>query len=443
MSSTAAPVARASILQVLGASSVGTVVELYDFYIYGTAAALVFNKLFFPTLDPVAGILAAYAAYAVGFLVRPLGGLIFGSLGDRIGRKPVLIITLLLMGLSTAAIGLLPTYNSIGVAAPIILTLLRACQGLGAGAELAGAILVSGEQSRRHRGFRTAWIAAANDGALVLAAGIFALFSMMPGDQFMAWGWRVPFLLSLIAVAIGLFVRRRIPETPEFRAVSVQERRARTPVADVIRTEPRRLIAALGNNVVLSVGYVYQVWALSYMVKTLGIPQGTALMSLMIAASCGAVACLLLGALSDRVGRTRAMMFGTLFIGAYAFPFFWLLQTKETVVVVLAMIVGIIGMRSVSSVQPSYYTDLFPVRLRYSGIAIAREVTGALVAGPLPFVATAFVAMSGGSYWPVAVMMVVMALVTAWSIAWSPPPSSEPELEEDLTPLAPAVQVAR
>lgn len=435
------PVARASIWKVLGASTLGTVIELYDFYIYATAAALVFNKLFFPTLDPVAGILAAYAAYAVGFLARPLGGLVFGYCGDRFGRKPVLVITLLLMGLSTAAIGILPTYTEIGIAAPVILTVLRVCQGLGAGAEFAGAILVSAEQSPRHRGFRAAWPAAANDGALILAAGIFAVFSMMPGDQFMTWGWRVPFLLSLVAVALGYFVRRRIPETPEFQAARARTKQTRMPVLEVILTEPRRLLAALGNNVVLSVGYVYQVWALTYMVNTLGISQGVALASLMIAAGCGAVACLVFGALSDRVGRTRAMMFGTLFIAAYAFPFFWLLQTREPLVVVLAMVFGIIGMRSVASIQPSYYADLFPVRLRYSGIAIARELTSAFVAGPLPLVATALVAMSGGDYWPVALVMIVLAFVTAWSIAWSPPPASEPEAESEPNGLVPTVFV--
>jgi MFS transporter, MHS family, shikimate and dehydroshikimate transport protein len=422
------PAGRGSVFRAVGASTIGTIVEWYDFYIYGTAAALVLNKLFFPSLDPVAGILASYAAYAIGFLVRPIGGLVFGYFGDKYGRKPVLIATLMLMGFSTAAIGLLPTYNSIGIAAPILLIVLRMLQGLGAGAEYSGAVLFAAEYSGTRRGFWASWPPAAVDAAIVLSAGVFALFSMLPSEQFLAWGWRIPFLLSLVAVGIGYFVRRRILETPEFTKVEAKARTARMPVWELIRTQPRAVVVAMGANVIMNVGYVYQVYVLTYMTKQLGVSQATALTSLVIAATCGAVASIVFGTISDRVGRRKVMLFGSLFTAAYAFPFFWLLQTRNPVVISIAMTVGlVVGLRTVFGVQPAFYAELFPVRFRFSGIALARETTGAFIGGPLPLVATALVAAAGGAFWPVAVLMVIMALTTALAIVMAPKAATEPD----------------
>ena len=272
-------VTRTTRWQVVGASTIGTIVEWYDFYLYGTAAALVLNQVFFPNLDPLAGILASYASFAAGFLVRPFGGVIFGHFGDKYGRKPILIATLLLMGFATAGIGLLPTYNSIGIAAPILLLLLRMLQGLGAGAEYSGAILFSAEYNSDRRGFFASWPPAASDFAVALSAGVFALFKLMPDDQFLAWGWRIPFLLSLLAVAVGYFVRRRILETPEFTAVKEEARQTRVPALELITKHPRRVLVAMGVNVGPSVGYVFTVFALGYMTKQLGVPQGTALLA--------------------------------------------------------------------------------------------------------------------------------------------------------------------
>ena len=419
--------ARSSVWQAVSASTIGTIVEWYDFYIYGTAAALVFSKLFFPTLDPLAGILASYAAYAVGFLVRPLGGVLFAYFGDKYGRKPVLIATLLLMGLSTAAIGLLPTYDSIGIAAPILLTLLRVFQGLGAGAEYSGAVLMSAEYSADRKGFWASFPPMAVDGAIVLSAGVFALFSLLPSDAFLAWGWRIPFLLSLVAVAIGYFVRRRILETPEFTSVAREARAATMPVWELIRTRPRAVLIAMGANVIMNVGYVYQVYVLSYMTKQLGVSQNTALISLVIAATCGGCASIFFGSLSDRIGRRRVMLFGSIFTALYAFPFFWLLETRNPVLIAVAMTIGlVVGLRTVFGVQPAFYAELFPVRFRFSGIALARETTGAFIGGPLPLLATWLVAEAGGASWPVAALMVLMALITAVSVAAAPAPIVEP-----------------
>jgi MFS family permease len=417
-------VTRTTRWHVVGASTIGTIVEWYDFYLYGTAAALVLNRLFFPNLDMLAGILASYATFAAGFLVRPIGGIIFAHFGDKFGRKPILIATLVLMGFATAAIGILPTYNSIGITAPILLLLLRMLQGLGAGAEYSGAILFSAEYSSERRGFFASWPPAATDFAIAVSAGVFALFKLMPDDQFLAWGWRIPFLLSLLAVVVGYFVRRRILETPEFTAVKEEARQTRVPVLELITKHPRRVLVAMGVNVGPSAGYVFTVFALGYMTKQLGIPQGTALLALVIAALCGTVASILFGNLSDHIGRRGIMLAGSLFSAIFAFPFFWLLETRQPLLIVLGMVVGFaIGLRSVFGVQPAFYTELFETRLRFSGIALARETTGALIAGPLPLVSTAAVAAAGGAWWPVAVLMIVLVLITALSVAMAPAPA--------------------
>jgi MFS family permease len=413
-------VTRTTRWQAVGASTIGTIIEWYDFYLYGTAAALVLNRVFFPHLDPLAGILASYATFAAAFLARPFGGVIFGHFGDKYGRKPVLIATLLLMGFATAAIGLLPTYNSIGIAAPILLLSLRILQGLGAGAEYSGAILFSAEYNSNRRGFFASWPAAASDFAVAVSAGVFALFKLMPDDQFLAWGWRIPFLLSLLAVAVGYFVRRRILETPEFSAVKQQARQTRVPALELLSKHPRRVLVAMGVNVSPSAGYLFTVFALGYMTKQLDVPQAIALLSVVMAALGGAIASLLFGSLSDRIGRQGIMFWGSLFSAAFAFPFFWLLETRRPLLIVFAMMVGFAGLRSVFGVQPAFYIELFETRLRFSGIALARETTGALVGGPLPLIATAAVAAAGGAWWPVAGIMIVQALITALAVIMAP-----------------------
>jgi len=424
MTATTARGARpTSLLQAVGASTIGTIIEWYDFYLYGTAAALVLNKIFFPNVDPLIGVLATYATFAVGYVVRPFGGVIFAHFGDKYGRKPVLIATLLLMGLSTAAIGVLPTYNAIGIAAPIILLVLRLLQGLGAGAEYSGAILFSAEYSTIRRGFFTSWPPSATDLAIAISAGVFALFALLPQDQFLAWGWRVPFLLSLLAVGVGYFVRRRILETPEFTTVKEAGKVLRVPAAELVRHHPRRVLVAMGVNVAPSIGYVYTVYAIGFMTRQLGVPQATALAALVIAAVCGSIASVAFGALSDWLGRRPIMMAGSWFTIACAFPFFWLLETRDPVLITLAMVVGFaIRLRSIFGVQPAFYTELFETRLRFSGIALAREVTGAVVGGQLPLVATAAVAAAGGAWWPVAVIMMVLGFATVVAVAWAPPP---------------------
>lgn len=417
---------RTSIWQAVGASSVGTIIEWYDFFIYGTASALVFNKLFFPNYDPLAGTLAAFAAYAVGFLVRPIGGVVFGYLGDKVGRKPVLIVTLLLMGLSTAAIGVLPSYETIGIWAPIILLVLRMLQGFGAGAEYSGAILMAAEYSPTRRGFFASWPAAAVDFATLLSAGIFALFSSLPNEQFLAWGWRIPFLLSLIVLGVGIFIRRRILETPEFTEVKRAGRQARMPTLELLRTAPKAVLIAMGANACVNMDYVFQVYSLTYVTAHLGLPREVALVGVFLAGGIGALSCLAFGALSDRIGRRPVMMFGAAFSVLFAFPFFWLLDTRVPALIWLAIVLAhVLGMRAIFGPQPAFYTELFDTRVRYSGIALARETTGALIGGPVPFVATALVAWAGGAPWPVALLIAAFSVLNFIAMAVAPRPRQE------------------
>ena len=333
------------------------------------------------------------------------------------------------MGFSTAAIGLLPTYDSIGIAAPILLLILRILQGAGAGAEYSGAILFSAEHGRDRRGFFASFPAASTDIATVLAAGIFFLFSQMPSKQFLSWGWRLPFLLSLVGVAVGYFMRRRMPETPEFAVVRQQAQRTRLPAWELITKHPRRVLVAMGANVANTNTYIYTVFALGYMTRQLHVPQTVALLALMIAASCAAVSCILWAQLSDRIGRRPLLIGGALATAFYAFPFFFLLETRNTVVIILSMVVGYaVILRSIFGVQPSFFIELFDVRLRYSGIALARETTSALFGGMLPLVATAAVAAGGGAWWPVPTMMATLAIITVVAVALAPPPAEATEI---------------
>ena len=404
---------RSKLWVALAASSVGTILEWYDFALYGAASALVFNKIFFPHFDPIAGTMAAFAAYAVGFVIRPIGGILFGNLGDRYGRKPVLLATLTLMGISTTLIGLLPTYDQVGIWAPIGLVLLRAIQGLGAGAEYGGAILVAAESAPNRRGFYASFPAAAVDVALVIATSLFALLQLMPQDDLLAWGWRIPFLLGSVVFALSLLVRRHMSETDDFVRTAKGRSPTRAPLARVLRDHRRELLLAAGANFAPSLSYVFQIFSLSYAVTQLKVPTSTILVGVLLSGAAGAVGSLTFGALSDCYGRARLILIGGLFTALFAFPFFALLGTGIPAVIWFAVVVAHLGERIAFGAQPAFYAELFPVELRYSGIALAREVTGAVIAGPLPLVATALVATSGGSPWLVAGLASVMGLVTA------------------------------
>jgi MFS family permease len=423
-------VPKADTTAVVAASAVGTIMEWYDFALYGAAAALFLNRLYFPTVSPTVGALAAFATFAVGFLARPLGGFVVAHFGDRIGRKPALLFTVALMGLSTVAMGLLPGYATIGVWAPILLVVLRLLQGFGAGAELAGAITYIAEYTpRNRRSYYTSIPNACTAVGLALAVGGLALLGTVLDDaQMLAWGWRIPFLASIVVVGIALYIRSRLAESPAF-ALEQQKLGAapKLPLAEVFEERGRNVVlgflSVTGHN---ANAYVLNAFALGFITSTLHLSRGLALGALLAAAAAGVVTTPLFGMLADRVGRKPVFIGGALFVALYAFPFFMLLQTGNSMIVVIAMMLGYgIGFGAMSGAQGAFLSELFATRYRYTGIAVAREMNSVLIAGPTPFIASALVAMASGQPWLVACYIIVCQVITIVSVSLAPAPEAE------------------
>ena len=416
MSAAAPP--QNSVRRVVLASFIGTTIEWYDFFLYGTAAALVFNKLFFPTFDPRAGTIAAYATYAIGFLTRPLGGILFGHFGDRLGRKSMLVITLMLMGAATFLIGVLPTYEQAGVLAPALLVALRFVQGFGVGGEWGGAVLMAVEHGHAgRRGFFASWVQAGVPAGSLLAAAVFNLFSSMPEKQFLSWGWRMPFLLGIFLLAVGLFIRLRILESPLFTAMKTERPPAPLPILEVLRHHPRNVLLAMGARFAENgYFYVFTVFVLSYATQQLGLARSTVLNGVLIASAIEFVVIPLFGALSDRVGRRPVYLGGALFLAVFAFPFFWLVGTKSTAAVWLAIIVGLVGHAAMYGPQAAFLSELFGTRVRYSGASLGYQLSSVFAGGLAPLIAAALLQWSGGNPWPVAAYLIGMALVTIVSV---------------------------
>jgi MFS transporter, MHS family, shikimate and dehydroshikimate transport protein len=428
-----------SIAQVAVASFIGTAIEWYDFFLYGTAAALIFNRLFFPTFDSLVGTLAAFGTYAVGFVARPLGGIVFGHYGDKIGRKSMLSLTLLLMGTATFCIGLLPTYNTIGVWAPVLLVVLRVVQGFGVGGEWGGAVLMAVEHAPAgKRGFYGSWPQVGVPAGLLLSTAVFSLISALPEAQLLTWGWRVPFLLSVILVGVGLFIRLRIQETPEFSRIKNTGRQARLPLLDAVRTHPGNILLAMGARVAENgFFYVYSVFALVYVTEQLGLSRSTILNGVLLATVCELFAIPAFGALSDYVGRRPVYMAGAAFSALFAFPFFWLLDTQQTALVWLAVVLGLsLGHGAMYGPQASFFSELFGARVRYSGASLGYQLASVFAGGLSPLIATALLAWSGGKPWPIAAYMVAMALITLVSVYLAAETLTGDRAEEPLQEIA-------
>lgn len=408
---------RTSIRRVALASLIGTTIEWYDFFLYGTAAALVFNTLFFPELDSLMGTLAAFATFATGFFARPVGGIVFGHFGDRTGRKTMLILSLLIMGIATFAIGLLPTYAGIGVWAPVLLVVMRLLQGFAVGGEWGGAVLMAVEHSPvGSRGFYGSFPQVGGAAGLLLSTGAFAVFSSLPEEQFMAWGWRMPFLLSIILVAVGLYIRLHILETPVFSQVRESRTEARLPVIEVLRTQPKNIILAIGARLAEATWfYLLVVFILAYATEQLGLPRRLILTGVLIGAAIELFTIPAFAALSDRLGRRPVYMGGALFSVLFAFPFFWIVDTQVTVLIWLAIVIGLIGHDAMYGPQAAFFSELFETRVRYSGISLANQLATVLV-GLTPTIATALLIAAGGDPWLVAVYVVAIGVVTLVSV---------------------------
>jgi MFS family permease len=405
----------ASIPHLISACMIGSALEWYDFSLYGVTAALVIAPLFFPSFSLAAGTLAAFATFAVGFFARPVGGIIFSHYGDRIGRKPVLAATLMLMGASTCLIGLLPTFDQIGIWSPIMLVVLRFVQGLGAGAEYGGAALLLAEQNPSRRAFYGAFAASGVFIGIALSLAVFSLVAaFMPQETILGWGWRVPFLVSFLVVCIGLYFRLALPETPEFtRDVRDKHAEANVPLGELLRNHPKRVLLGMGVNLPL-VGYSYilQIYVLSYITIDLGLNQTIGLIGVLIAAIVAAITIPFFGLLADRIGARQVIMAGAAGSALFAFPFFWMLNLRETYAIWLAIVIGLsFGVASISGSIAAFYCNLFDTRIRYTGLVFSREISGAIIGGFTPLIAASVVLWSGGRTWAVSIYMIVTAMI--------------------------------
>ncbi|HEY9351679.1 MAG TPA: MFS transporter [Nocardioides sp.] len=398
------------------AASVGATIEWYDFFLYGTAAGLVFDKLYFNGLNGTAATFASFATFAVGFLARPVGGLIFGHFGDRIGRKTMLIWTLVIMGVGTSLVGLLPTYDSIGVLAPIALVVLRILQGIGVGGEYGGAVLLATEYAPAgRRGLYGSFAHIGVPGGLVLASGAFAVASQLPDAAFLAWGWRVCFLISIVLLAIGAWIRLSIMETPAFQEVQEEKKVSKLPVGELFRRQPRTLLLGMGTRFVEGFTYnLYSVFLLSYAVADAGLSRSVVLNAIMAGALLGVVVTVASGALSDRFGRRPVYTVGAVLGLVIAFPVAAAVQSGAVVPSVAAFVGGLgLVYGTVYGPLAAFWSELFDTRYRFSALNALYQISGVVASGLTPLIAAGLVALSDDrSLWWVAGYNVVVAVIS-------------------------------
>jgi MHS family shikimate/dehydroshikimate transporter-like MFS transporter len=397
------------------ASFIGTTIEGYDFVLYGLAAATVFGPLFFAPAEPLVGTIAAFATYAVGFVARPVGGILGGHFGDRIGRKTVLVASLLLTGLATTAIGLLPIYAQIGWVAPVLLLLLRVLQGIGYGAEWAGAALMTVEHAKpKRRGLTSSATQLGPTSGMLLATGVLlVLENSMTNEQFLAWGWRIPFVASLLLVAVGLVIRLSVEDSAEFKRVQQVEKVADRPVLESIKTHPRQVVLTTGLRIAQNAFYyVYTVFILTYLTQVSGTDRNTGLAAVLIASALGLVTVPLWGWLSDVIGRRRVYLFGAISSAVAVIPFFWLLDSGVFFLIVLGVVFGLnVGHDAMYGPQAAFFSELFSTRVRFSGVSLGYQLGSVLGGGLAPLVATALLAAGGGNpVWVIVYFLGVSAI---------------------------------
>jgi metabolite-proton symporter len=412
-----------SLVEVVAASTIGTTIEWYDFFLYGTMAALVFPKLFFPNADPFVGQILSFTTFLVGFIARPIGAIIFGHLGDRIGRKSTLVATLLLMGISTLIIGFMPGYAQIGAAAAIIVSILRFLQGLGVGGEWGGSVLLAIEHGHAgRRGFLGSWPQVGVPAGLLLSTIVVAIMSNISVDQFAVTGWRVPFYLSAVLVVIGLVIRLRIFETPLFRALQQENRLAKAPVVDVLQQNWKYVLLAAGTRINENACfYLFATFIASYGTTVLGFSRDFVLLAVSIAAAIELFTIPVFGYVSDQLGRKRQYMIGTAFLFVFAFPYYALLGSKDQTLALIAIVVSLAGGHAmVYSMTAALFSELFGTRLRYSGSSLGYQLTAPIAGGLSPIIATALLAQFNKAFWPIAVYIMAICILSFVCVSFLP-----------------------
>nr|WP_304219729.1 MFS transporter [Fredinandcohnia onubensis] len=403
----------------LVASLIGSSIEWYDYFLYGTLAALVFNKIFFPTADPTVGLLIAYASFALPFFIRPLGGVIFSHIGDKIGRKKTLVLTLSLMGGATVLIGLLPTYETIGIWAPILLISLRLIQGLGIGGEWGGALLLAVEYAPKgRRGFFGSVPQMGVTIGLLLGTLSITLMTALPDNQFLAWGWRLPFILSAVLVFLGLWIRNGIDETPAFKEAKESDNISKVPLIDTFRYNWRSVLIAVG----LKAGetapfYIFSTFIIAYATGHLGFTATPVLNAVTIGTIITTIAIPFMGSISDKIGRKPLFIGGTIAIILYAFPYFYILSLGSTLWLTIATIIGLgILWAPVTAVLGTLFSEIFPTNVRYTGVTVGYQIGAALAGGTAPLIATALMNGFNNSWVPVAIYMMFIGLISLIAI---------------------------
>ena len=408
-----------SIQAIAFASAIGTTIEWYDFFLFGVVTPLVLNKLFFPNYDPLVGTLLAYTTFFVGFISRPIGGVIFGHYGDRVGRKTVLIMTVLIMGIATFLIGLLPTYASIGVWAPILLLLLRIFQGLGIGGEWGGAVLLAVEHSPSgNRGYYGSWPQIGVPAGLLISAGVVYALSYLGDAEFLAWGWRIAFLVSAILVAVGLYIRLKIMETPAFSRIQETRKVVAVPVVELFTTHGKNTLLGLGARYIEGVTFnTFGVFIVGYLTGTLQVSRQTALAGVMISSAIMIVMLPIFGNLSDKIGRRRMFGVAGVLIGLMSFVSFWAMGTKDPLIIWIAIAIpfGLVY-PAVYGPQAALFSELFDTRVRYTGISFVYQFSGIFASGLTPIIATALLPMGGGKPWLICFYVLAVSLISALSV---------------------------
>lgn len=407
--------------KVLIASLTGSVIEWFDFFLYGTVAALVFNQIFFVSDDPAIGLILSYASFALTFFIRPFGGVLFSHIGDRIGRKKTLVLTLSLMGIATMAIGLLPSYHTIGIWAPILLIFFRLLQGIGIGGEWGGALLLAVEYApKEKRGFFGSVPQVGIPIGMVLGTLVLSLMTLLPDEQFLEWGWRIPFILSALLVVLGLWIRNGIDETPAFKAVQKEGKVPKMPIIDTLRYHWREVLIAIGAKFVETAPfYIFSTFIVSYATLNLGFSKTTTLTAVMVASVITSILIPIMGAFSDRVGRKKLYVVGTIVMIFYMFPYFWMVNQGSVLLLVIATILGLgVIWAPITAVLGTFFSEIFAPEIRYTGVTLGYQIGAALAGGTAPLIAVTFLSYFD-SYVPIAIYIMLTGVISLVAIAFA------------------------